>query len=268
MKLFPSARPYWHVDAKWICGIFLVSTLSLALLLATALKITDEKRAPDIAALIIGKGFIRGNSIDTDAAKQELAKNGGTIHPLPNIPSVVITEADLNSSPQDISLKVFRPVTQIIYKDGIQGAADQLATSKEQKQKIIKDAVFLKPFTKQAHNALKTPLIILSVISIILVGAVVYFSAAWGRLSNIGFLLLMVSLPGTLASLILLHPPKNGPGGLGSLPLMSRELGSAFSEAYSKIVWLGAVLLIIALIGKIFSASKENQAKLSKEKTK
>src|SRR5438105_2500943 len=129
MKVSSTVRPYWHVDAKWICGILLLLALSASLVLATATKITNQQRGPDIAALIVGKGFIRGDSINTEEAKAELAKNGGVIHPLPIMPSVAITAADLNLSPQDISLKVFRPLTQEIYQNGIEATAAKFAPS-------------------------------------------------------------------------------------------------------------------------------------------
>lgn len=259
MKLFPNPRPYWHVDAKWICGILLVFTLSASLILLSLVKLTEQERAPTVGALIIGMGFIRGNTVDTEVAREALAEAGGVIRPLPNIPSITITEADLKLSPAEISIKVFRPITESIYNDGIEATADKFASTQEQKEKFIKDAALFNLFTKDTHQTLNKFFTIFALMSLLLALGVAYFSARWGRLSNLGALLLLVSLPGTLLSLFLSHPPKGGEGGFGSLPPeLTTQLGEAFSGAYTKVIMLGALLLVAALIGRIYSAFRKH----------
>jgi amino acid transporter len=261
MRFIPTVRPYWHVDAKWICGIFLMTTLSACLLLCAATNLTDGHRAPDIAALVIGEGFMRGNAIDINAARKALASHGGVVHPIPNMPQIVITETDLHLTSQQISLKVFRPLTEEIYHDGIPATAAHYTSSSAQQANFIKEATFLRPFTQRTHRELHNLFIVFAIVSVVLAAGVMYFSARWGRLSNLGFLLVIVSLPGTLASMMLLHSPHNGSGGLGSLPSqLTNEVGASLRDAYLKITLLGAALLLAAFVGRVFSFIKSHHA--------
>jgi hypothetical protein len=264
MKLFPDIRPYWHVDAKWICGILLVFVLSICLGLLALVRITDANRAPTIGALIVGAGFIRGTEVDTEEARAALAEHGGVIHPLPNVPSITITEADLQLTPGQIALKVFKPITESIYNDGIDATAEKFASTPEQKEKFKKDAFLFKLFTKSTHNTLQKFFLIFAVLSLILALGVVYFSARWGRLANLGALLLLVSLPGTLLSLFLKHPPKDGSGGFGSVtPELTSQIGQAVGSAYVKVTLLGVLLLLAALVGRTYSSFHKPAAKTS-----
>lgn len=259
MKFFPNPRPYWHVDAKWICGILLVFTLSATLILLSLANLTEKDRAPTVGALIIGMGFIRGNTVDTEEAREALAEAGGVIHPIPNIPSIEITEADLALSPSEISIKVFKPITESIYNEGIEATAEKFAATAEQKAKFINDAALFNIFTKDTHQTLNKFFRIFAVISLLLAAGVIYFSARWGRLSNLGSLILLVSLPGTLIALLLKSPPKDGGGGFGSLsPELTEQIGQAVSAAYTKVTLLGLLLLAVALIGRIYSAFRKH----------
>ncbi len=254
MKLFPNPRPYWRVDAKWLCGIFLSLTFSASLILLRLVKLTEPERAPTVGALIIGMGFIRGNTVDTEEAREALVEAGGVIRPLPNIPSIKITEADLKLTPAEISLKVFRPITESIYNEGLEATATKFATTQEQKDKFVKDAALFNIFTKDTHQTFKKFFNIFAILSVLLAAGVIYFSIRWGRLSNLGSLLLLVSLPGTLLGLLLKNPPKDG-SGIGSLsPELTTQIGQAVSGAFTKVTLLGLLLIGIALVGRTYSA--------------
>lgn len=234
----------------------MVFTLSATLILSSLVKITDKDRAPTVGALIIGMGFIRGNTIDTQEAREELAKAGGVIRPIPTMPSITITEADLGSTPAEISLKVFKPITESIYNNGLEATADKFAATPEQKAKFINDAALFNIFTKTTYQMLKKFFNIFALLSLLLAVGVIYFSTRWGRLSNLGALLLLVSLPGTLLGLLLKNPPKDREGGgIGSLsPELTNQIGQAVSGAYTNVTILGALLLLAALIGRIINA--------------
>jgi hypothetical protein len=258
--LTPRPRPYWHVDAKWICGILLLFFLVSTLLLATLVKVTDEKHGPTIAALVIGSMFIRGDSTaaSTEEARQEIRRQGGEIRPIPNFPSVVITEKDLELSTYDIKLKVFKPLTDIIYTEGVEATAKQFASTQEEKDKFVNDAFLFRIFTKETHETLRSWLTVAAILSVILLLAFIYFSAGWGRLANPGVLLLLVSLPGTVLTLMLTRPnvSQNGTdkGPLGFLPPdVAKELGNSLGGHFSLLAILGGVLLLSAIIGKIFT---------------
>lgn len=269
MKLIPDVRPYWHVDAKWIFGILLSVSLTCCLLLSTVSVLTEKNQAPQIVASVIGANFIRDGAIDIKSAEKAIDKAGGALHPIPFMPSVVITKADLKLTPEEISLKVFLPVTEIIYDKGVNGAADQFAKTKAQREQFIQQAAFLQPFTASTHQALQLPLIISYFLTVLFTTAVVYFSAGWGRLSNLGFILFTVSAPGTLFSFALLNPPHDGKGGFESLPtVLTHAAGSALSYYYLFVTVAGALLMLAALIGKIATVvmQRRNQ-KNDKNKT-
>lgn len=267
--LVPKPRPYWHVDAKWICGIILLFVLGISLILGALVKLTDEQRGPKIAALAIGAAFVRGDEATAkEEAGREIAKQGGAIYPLADFPEVVITEKDLDLPAKDIKLKVFGPIASSIYNDGIEGTADRFAKTPEQKEKFIKDAFFFKPFTKQTHQSLKSIAKLFTLLSVFFALALIYFSAGWGRLANPGLLLLLVSLPGSFLALALTHPPKSGDGPGGGLPAdLTSEIGQPLSQTYSRITILALALLVAALIGKIVSSiigHKQSKAKAVK----
>ena len=265
MKLTPSVRPYWYVDAKWICGILLALALTIALTFLTLAKLTDQDQGPKIAALVIGTTFIRGDTVDTPDNRQALAEHGGVIQPFANIPSVKITADDLKLTPGQLSLKVFKPLTESIYNDGIEGAADKFGATAEQKAKFKKDASLFTIFTKTAHQKLQGIFILFAIVSLLLALGVVYFSAGWGRLSNLGFLLLLISVPGTLVALMLNHPPKDEYGGFGTFsPELTSQLGQAAAAAYTKVTLLGLALLVAALFGRVYSSLSKPKGKSSK----
>lgn len=271
--LAPKPRPYWHVDAKWICGLLLVFFLTGSLFTASLAYLTNEENGPRLAALVIGSVFIRGDERQLKAdARAELAKQGGVLHPIPSMPSVTITEKDLNLSATDIKLKVFMPLTEIVYQNGVEGAATKLAKTPEEKQKFINDAYMLKFFTLSTNRALNKFSTITILVSAFLLLGVIYFSTRWGRLANPGLLLLMISLPGSLLGLIASHPSKNAANGsaLGFLPSdIGQQIGNAFSHSYVKVTVVGLVLLLAAAIGRLVTAmtKKGNNKEPAEPKT-
>jgi hypothetical protein len=268
MKLFPNPRPYWHVDAKWICGILLVFALSASLILFSLVKLTEKDRAPTVGALIIGIGFIRGDNVDVEEARAELARQGGVIRPLPNFPEITITEQDLNLTPSQIAIKVFSPITESIYNNGIEATAERFGATPEQKEKFIRDAALFNIFTKTTHQTLKKFFNISALISLLLAAGVVYFSNRWGRLANLGALLLLVSLPGTFLGLLLKSPPRNGDGPFGAVsPELTNQIGQAVSAAYTKVTLLGLALLIAALVGRIVTKFYKPKSKPTPKRT-
>lgn len=240
----------------------LAFSLTLALIFFTLVKITDEDRGPTIAALVIGTTFIRGDTVDTPDNRRALAEHGGVIQPFSNIPSVKITADDLKLTPSQLSVKVFRPLTESIYTDGIDGAATKFGATAEQRQKFKNDASIFTIFTKTAHQQLQKIFKILVAISLLFALGVIYFSSGWGRLSNLGALLILISLPGTLVALLLNHPPKDGGGRIKVFsPELTSQLGQAASAAYTKVTWVGIAFLLLAGIGKLVSSLRHPKAR-------
>lgn len=265
--LLPKPRPYWHVDAKWVCGILLLVLMACSLFLYSVYRLNDEQNGPTVTALLIGSLLIRGDVQQSKAdARKEIAKQGGAIRPFPTFPSVVITEKDLELPPADIKLKIFKPLADSIYNEGIEGTAARFAKTPEEKQKFINDAFLFRLFTKDTHESLRSLLTVLMLVAGLLFLAVMYFSAGWGRLANPGLLLVAASLPGSFLALALLHQPENtSEGSAGFLPPdVGQQIGDALSQSYRPALLLGLVLLMTAGLGKIFThIQKKRTTKLS-----
>lgn len=264
MKFLPSTRPYWFVDAKWVCGLLFLMVSALCFCLLTLVNVTDQKHGPKIAALTVGSLFMRGDStVNKEEARAEIRKQGGQLHPLPNFPSVVITEKDLELSDSEIKLKVFQPLTQMIYDEGVEKTADKFAKTPEERQKFINDAAVFRLMTKKTHDVLISRLTVFSVIAVLSMVGVVYFSAGWGRLANPGFLLAAASIFWTLLFTLLAHPPKDTPDGnvMGFLPPdIAKEIGGTLGGVYLSVTIFGFMLLVAAGIGKlIFVLTKKQQ---------
>jgi hypothetical protein len=254
-------RPYWHVDAKWIAGILLFFSLGTSLLVGAAHNLTEEKTAIEIGTVTIASLF-SPDGLDapgdlTPLREKLAASPDKKIAPIPNFPNATITEEDINTlSPRELRLKIFRQVVTPIYHKGVAGAAKDFTSDPAQQKQFTKDAQLLQLLTRQTHDTLGAVLMIGVGASIVLTLAFVFFSWRWGRVGNLGFMLLLVSVPGSLLALLLTHPPKDGDGGgFGALsPEVAQMIGTSIGAAYFWAAWLGAGLLVAACIGKIITS--------------
>lgn len=252
-------RPYWHVDAKWIAGIFLFFSLGASLLLGALYTMTEEKRAINTGTVVVTSLFSKDGldaAEDLSPLREKIAASPDKrIAPIPNFPNVYITEEQLNTlSPRELRMAIFRQIVTPIYEKGVAGAAKEFTSDPAQQEQFTKDAGLLQLLTRQTHDTVGTFLIVSSIASLIFAAAFVYFSWRWGRLGNLGFMLLLVSTVGSLAGLMFLHPPQDGNGGINSLdPEVAKAIGESLGAAYFWAAWAGLGLLIVALIGKIVS---------------
>ncbi|MCY1368571.1 hypothetical protein D9M69_555630 [compost metagenome] len=151
-------------------------------------------------------------------------------------------------------MAIFRQIVTPIYEKGVAGAAKEFTSDPAQREQFTKDAGLLQLLTRQTHDTIGTFLIVSSIASLVFATAFVYFSWRWGRIGNLGLMLLLVSIVGSLAGLMFLHRPQDGNGGINSLdPEVARAIGESLGAAYFWAAWAGLGLLIVALIGKIVS---------------
>jgi hypothetical protein len=67
-------------------------------------------------------------------------------------------------------------------------------------------------------------------------------------------LLVVVSFPGAIYSLILANPPRDGDAPLAALPpLITQTLSASLASSYLAAAVLGTLLLVAAAIGKIIT---------------
>lgn len=251
------ARPYWHVDLKWVCGIALFFTLGAALLLYNLQTLTERERAINMSATIVASLFSRqglDDATDFEKFRQEaMATPGDYVMPISQFPWLKISKTDLSTlTPRELRIAIFRQVTEPIYDKGLHGAAAQVTDDPVQQKEFAKDATLLGVFSKTTHDVLKRAFIVSALLAVLFMAGVIYFSAGWGRAVSPAILLLAVSPVGSLAALLLLHPPRDGDAPFKAIPSnVAEEIGGSLSRSYLSATVLGLVLLLGALVGKI-----------------
>jgi hypothetical protein len=265
-------RPYWHVDAKWICGMFFFFFFGLALLFAGLYQATNEKNGIDTMTKMITLAFSRDgmdSAKDIDELKAKIdASPTKTAKPNPAL-SITLSADDIKGkTPREIRLMIFKQVATPIYFDG-KGAEDVLNTP-EARANFENDTYLMRLFSEKSHKNIGFALIVLSLISAVLLGLVIFFSARFGRLANPGFIIIMNTWFWALFFTFLTAFSKNfsdsaisfgGENGYGSMigPFV-REIvpgvAQIFARVYFYAVVIGIFLLISAGVGKLLFRNK------------
>lgn len=257
METAEKPRPYWHVDLKWINAILLFFTLSASLLLFNLANLTQREHAIELSGTIVASLFSREGLDDAkgleEFKQQANASPDGFIAPIPQFPNVRISKEQANTlSPRELRLAIFKQVTTPIYDKGLQGAAADITSNPDEQQKFVKDAALLGMFTRTTHETLQRAFIIFTVISVLLLAGVIYFSHGWGRLVSPGMLLLLTSPLGAFIGLMILYPPKDGDAPFAALPqIVTQAVGNSLAQSYGSALVLALILLAVAGIGKI-----------------
>lgn len=256
-------RPYWHVDAKWIFGIIFAMSLGISLLTYNLANITSEKTAVDTLTFVLASMY-SPNGLDDpgdiEIIKSKMATDpNGTFQPIPNV-NIVVKLSDVQGmTPREMRLFFFRQLAEPIYTGDIASLSNDPAMAKV----FLNDTRLVRMFAStETHIMLQNIFLITAIISAICLIPFIIFSAGFGRLANVGVVLVYVSFLGALISLFLttIHPPANAgtsadPGPLGSIgPLIGPlvpQLAVSFLRTYLMAFGIGVALLVLALIGKI-----------------
>jgi hypothetical protein len=261
-------RPYWHVDAKWVCGIVLCVVLGVWLLLMVAHQATSREIAVQVMTNMITVGMKQGSAEDNKKAIESLRKQIAesptkSIQPFPGFPAT-ITEADLALSPQKFREKIFRQVTEPLYDKGARQLAEEQTKDKAKQDKFVNDASAFSLFSKEGHDRIGGWVIIGGLIVLLVAAAAIFFSHGFGRIITPAVALLIVSLPG-LALFSGLHAaasqppdPNIEPKDYAQLVLSARgafvPLTAAAQQVYLTTTAIAGGLLLAAAIGKIVYA--------------
>ena len=241
-------RPYWHVDAKWIVGILLVISLGIALFAFSLSRVTERDTAVQFSANVVANLFSReglDNENDVEELRQQaLRLPGNEITPLEQFPGITLTKEDLRTlSAKELKLKLFSQLTGTIYDNGLEEAAAKFTNDPDEQDNFVKQAAVLGVLTEATHDAVQTAFTLTLIISLVLLAALVFFSAGWGRLVSPGVVLLFVSLPFVPFSIAISNIPESGDTPFAALP-------STILQHYQFVALLGAGLLLAALVGK------------------
>jgi hypothetical protein len=261
-------RPYWHVDAKWICGLVFMFLFGLSLFTWGLYQITNPKSGIDIMTKMITLAFSRDgidSTKDIDEVKAKLAASPTkTVQPNPAL-NVTLTEEDIaGKTPREIRYLIFSQVATPIYYNG-KGAEEVLNTS-EARANFKKDTFLLRLFSESSHKAIRIAMITLSLLSAVFLGMVVFFSARFGRIANPGFVIFASSWFWALFFVFLTSVSKNfsdtaisfgQDSGYGTMigPFVREvvpDIAQVFARFYLYPVFAGLFLLLLATVGKMF----------------
>jgi hypothetical protein len=246
MEAKSQARPYWHVDIKWVFGILFTLCLFISLTTFTLATLTSEKTAVPLATYFVASQFSRDGLDDPreiEEFKNKTAPGAEVYYPLEGR-EVKITRQELETlTPRELRLRIFEQVVTPLYS---QVRTDQ----------TLSEIGFLAFLNFETHNLLNR-IFLITLVPLVLTGAgLVYFSYRYGRLISPAVPLLLTStLPSLLFLLIQNFPsPQGDSGPLSALP---RELllstVASVAPIYYACFGLGLALLVTALIVKIFS---------------
>lgn len=266
------ARPYWHVDLKWICSIGAFFALAVTLLFVNLAALTERERAVTLSATVVASLF-SPNGLDDETGVEEFRQMaatmpGDTVVPIEQYPWLQISKQDITTlSPRELRIKIFRQLTEPIYDKGLAGAARQFSADPVEQQKFQKDAAALGVLTKTTHDATRQVAIVAGVITLIFLAGAVIFSAGWGRLVTSGVIALLVGPLGAVVGLLLKYPPQDGDAPLAKLsPEISSQLSATLLTSYGVVCVVGVGLLVSAGVGKLALRIIRHSRRMKQEK--
>lgn len=258
------ARPYWHIDAKWLVGLVLLVVWSATLLGFGLYRLTDEKVAVPLLTTLLATSFSR-EGLDSAKDLREFRERlrtapDQTLRPMSELTVAVRYDEVAELPPRETRLLIFRKLAEPLYHKGPDGIL-RLSPNVKPKQadRLKRDTGLISPLTLDSHHRLRVPLEILGAASLVLLALLVRFSSGLGRLVSPGVVLLLGGLPGLLLLAIL--------GGLGdeATALSAGETAGvdyaarqvipialpAMTWGYLASLGLGAALLFAAAVGRV-----------------
>lgn len=275
------ARPYWHVDAKWITSILLLFLLNTTFLLFLLVQVTAPQRGIDLLTLALASSFSReglDQEQDIEIMRERIAESPtGAWQPIPSL-NVVVREEDIAGlTPREIRLWFFRHLAEPLYYEGSQGLAS-LSTDPEMRNNTTEAEIGFAGFiSAETHTKLQRTFYILLFISLVLLALLVIFSYGFGRLGSPGCVIFLAALPGLIVFSMLRgwleHSATNlaDPTELTAVTLYTQTIARLALDALPEIVQmairtylililLGLILLLLALIIPLFLRRRKNKS--------
>jgi len=270
-------RPYWHVDAKWITGILLLLALNITLLVLILVLATAPEQGITLLTTTLASSFsAQGGGLDEagdiEIAKQKIAESpNGEWQPIPGMRIVVRAEDIAGMTPREMRLWFFRQWAEPIYYDGADGLAS-LMTDPSMKSELEGGVGPLGFISAETHGKLKTALAVSGLISLVLLGLLVFFSHRFGRLGSPGCIVLLAAIPGLVlmsGARGWLEHSAQPPAGGGEETFITRYTQLAADvlpgvvnqaiQIFLALTLLGAGLMLVALVGAIFLRERKHK---------
>lgn len=275
---FSKARPYWHVDAKWITGILLLFLLNITFLIFILVQATAPERGIDLLTIALANSFSReglDQEADMEIMHQKIAESpNGAWQPIPSLKIFVREEDIAGLTPREMRLWFFRQLAEPIYYDGQQGLAS-LATDPEMAKNMEGEIGPFGFISAETHSKLQKTFFVFGFISLMLLGLLVFFSYRFGRLGSPGCVIFFAALPGIIAFSMLRGWLEHSAGNLAQPTEMTAvtpytqtiarlaldalpEIVQMAIRTYLILTLLGLTLILLTWIGPLFWRKRKN----------
>jgi NADH:ubiquinone oxidoreductase subunit 6 (subunit J) len=222
-------RPYWYVDAKWICGIIFLVLFIAGILFLNISQMISKKNVIDTATGNIESSIEEEISKFFDSTGRPLTQDREMILGALTVAKEKTKELDnkVRKSTEDTGQSLMSSYFQIFqnplnfgkkianilaYKieglmysrvSGALNSASEKITALDLKDVNVKDKIMAeiaipKVYSEKQYLRYRNDAIICLVIALLFLIVATHFSSGFGRLSTPGFLILMATLPGFL----------------------------------------------------------------------
>lgn len=270
----PRVRPHWHVDGKWLAALLLLVLWSATLLGVGLYRLSGERVAVPLLTTLLAASFSReGLDSEKDLAEfRERLRTAPeqTLRPIEDLKLAVRYEEVEGLTPRETRLVVFRKLAEPLYRDGAEGILRlSRDVTTEGRDRLRRDTAVIAPVTRDWHERLRTPVVVLGAAALLVLALLVYFSAGLGRLVSPGLVLTLAGLPG----LVLLAIRNAARGEAATLPAgetadvgyVAREAipiaAPALTSGYLVSLGLGAALILAAVVGRLAWGRRARQGR-------
>lgn len=259
-------------DLKWIVGLLLFLTIIPTLFGLMLYRVTEQETAVETMTILVASVFSRNGLDDAneiEQARRLIRTTGGTWKPIPGL-DIELTEADLEGTPREARLRLFRKLTEPLYLGG-EEALLALTTNQDLQEEIAGNTGMLTLLSAKSHQTIGRILLPLSLATAALLMFFVFVSAGFARLGNPGLVLALAAFPGALLS-VLARAGIRGSEDAGSLtaaegmdmigeamrlilPIIQPVIRDVFLSAFL----LGLGLILIAIAGRLLSRARRGR---------
>lgn len=270
-------RPYWHVDAKWVTGIFSLLMLNFTFLILLFFQATGPVQGKAILTTMIASSFSFESggldaTEDVEIMRQKIADSpDGEWQPIPDL-QIIVRASDIEGkTAREARLWFFSQMADPLYEKGAQGLTE-MTTDPELKAKFEQGVGVLGFFSAATHSKILIFLLISSVLSFFLLILLVLFSYRSGKLGSPGCVIFLAAIPGVLIlnglNGWMAKMAQNPPIASEQTP-MTRYAQLAADvlptilknslQLYLMLTLVGSILLALALLGFVFFREKKNK---------
>lgn len=277
-KLSPEPRPYWYLDAKWICGIGAFKCILIALLLANFLSIIGDKNVLDTLSAKAETAVNQQLSVVTQIAQAVAGKTRVDLEKniLNQTKEELTTRSEAAKKDSDAlpvkKLTKYTLLGESLIFDRVNSAIEDrlvLLNDPTTSEKILKNTTPLELHLPRVYNAdtyAKYHLyyVLIVILAVIFLAASIYFSYGFGRLITPGVIMFFGSLPGLVLTLKINSHLENSfvkDLGVSGISLVQSLFGPVYEALHQQMAvligtneWVfitGLILALLGIIGKI-----------------